>query len=382
MVSKRFGIKNTPAGLCSELSKGDCLLDVAIIGAGVLGLQLGRKLHSLGIKDIAVFEAEKFPGEHSSSRNSGVLHAGIYYPKNSLKQALCVEGNSLWTSLAKELNVSLLRTGKYIVSTSSIGDEELKKLFNFIQEKGVPKVGWATYEKIKEIEDYVNVSSAIFSETTGIINVSELIKTLKEDLFQRNVPLLLNQAVTMISIKNSGYEIKVGEDLIYCKKLINCAGLKAVSLRKMLGLIDIEDHWIKGRYLKLNKSYYTKSLIYPMPPKDLKGLGVHTSFDFDNVVRFGPDTKNINSIDYSLDERVVDEMYPEIKKVFKGIEKKDLTLDYAGIRSKVLKNGSVFDDFIIEETLPGYIECLGIDSPGVTASPAIVNLVATKLLKP
>ncbi|MCR9205978.1 MAG: FAD-dependent oxidoreductase, partial [Halobacteriovoraceae bacterium] len=123
--------------------------------------------------------------------------------------------------------------------------------------------------------------------------------------------------------------------------------------------------------------------IYPIPKKDLKGLGVHTSFEFDKLVRFGPDTEDVSEIDYSTDERIVDEMYPEIIKVFKGIEKEDLSVDYAGIRSKIKDSasGEYIPDFILESPVEGYLECLGIESPGLTASPAIAKKIVSMLQK-
>ena len=203
--------------------------------------------------------------------------------------------------------------------------------------------------------------------------------------------MLLHQPITELRKKGNDSEsqgefhFRVGEDTISAKKVINCAGLHSVEVRKMLGLNNLEARWVKGRYLKLNKKFYTDSLIYPLPKKDLKGLGVHTSFDFDKVVRFGPDTEDVDAStltpDYSLDNAVIDAMHPAIDKVFKNISLSDLTVDYAGIRSKIVdaQTGNPIPDFIIDSPLPGYLECLGIESPGLTASPAITNRVISLL---
>ena len=367
-------------------------LEVAIIGAGVIGLQVARALALSGKKDIAIFEKNIYPGEHSSSRNSGVLHAGIYYPANSLKQKLCLEGNRLWEKLAKDLDISIMRTGKFIVATDSeTEDEELERLYQFVLEKRVPGIRRATSQELETLSKYVKVSSAFFSETTGVISVSEAIKALQDDLFKRDIPLLLHQPITELRKKGNDSEspgefhFRVGEDTISAKKVINCAGLHSVEVRKMLGLNNLEARWVKGRYLKLNKKFYTDSLIYPLPKKDLKGLGVHTSFDFDKVVRFGPDTEDVDAStltpDYSLDNAVIAAMHPAIDKVFKNISLSDLTVDYAGIRSKIVdaQTGNPIPDFIIDSPLPGYLECLGIESPGLTASPAITNRVISLL---
>lgn len=357
-------------------------LKIAIIGAGIIGLQVARELIERGETDFAIFEKNIFPGEHSSSRNSGVLHAGIYYPKDSLKQKLCVEGNFLWGEVAKNYGIPLERSGKFIVSTSSVEDEELQQIYHFVEEKKVPGVRRATEKEIAKLRDFVEVSNAFFSETTGVVSVSEVINRLKNLLFQKNIPLLLSQGVADISQEGNGYKLKVGDDLITTEKVINCAGLEAIDIRKMLGLDNYENFWVKGRYLKLNKPYYTESLIYPLPKKNLKGLGVHTSFEFDKIVRFGPDTEDVSTIDYSVDSQIIDEMYPEIKKIFKDIQKEDLSVDYAGIRSKIKKTetGEPYTDFVLDSPVPNYFECLGIESPGLTASPAIAKKIVSWLL--
>lgn len=358
-------------------------LKIAIIGAGIVGLQIARELIERGETDFAIFEKNIYPGEHSSSRNSGVLHAGIYYPKDSLKQKLCLEGNKLWSDVASKYEIPLERSGKFIVSTSPEEDQELESFYNFVLEKEVPGIRWATPIELKEISQFVKVSKAFFSETTGIVSVSEAIKAFQNFIFKNNIPLLLDQGVEAITKTTSGFHLMVGDDQISADFVINCAGLEAVNLRKLLGLNEFENYWVKGRYLKLNKPYYTDSLIYPIPKKNLKGLGVHTSFEFDKIVRFGPDTEDVSTIDYSTDEEVIEEMYPEIMKVFKGIKKEDLSVDYAGIRSKIksTSNGDFSPDFILDSPIPGYIECLGIESPGLTASPAIAKHVVSKILE-
>jgi len=200
-----------------------------------------------------------------------------------------------------------------------------------------------------------------------------VIKKFQDYLFQKDVPLLLGQKVENL---NRDLEFTVGEDHFKAEVLINCGGLKGVELRSQLGLADLENNWVKGRYLKLNKKYYNDSLIYPLPEAGLKGLGVHTSFDLDGIVRFGPDTFDISEIDYKVEDDALEAMWQAIQKTFKGIEKTDLSLDYAGIRAKIKGN----DDFLIQSPISGYIECLGIESPGLTASPAIAQHVVNQIL--
>lgn len=361
------------------MKKNDYQIPYVIVGAGITGLQMAYQLIKSGIAgdDIAVFEQNIFPGEHSTSRNSGVLHAGLYYPKGSLKQTFCVEGNPIWSELSKELGFSLSPVGKYVVATSKKEVFELEKLFEFASEKKVPGLEWRSGQEIKP---FVHLEKAFFSKTTSIISVSEVIKSLSKFLYQKNVPVLLGQKVENIEKTLNGFELLVNGERIEASHVINCAGLFGIELRKTLGLIDLENYWVKGRYLRLNKKFFHDSLIYPLPTKELKGLGVHTSFDLDGVIRFGPDTYDVDKIDYSLDDSVIDQIYPAIAEVFKGIERKDLSVDYAGIRSKIKHNGELYTDFWLKSPISGYWECLGIESPGLTSSPAIAKHIISKII--
>jgi 2-hydroxyglutarate dehydrogenase len=276
----------------------------------------------------------------------------------------------MWDDLGKELGIQVNRCGKYIVATNESEVQKIDELFEFAVEKGVPGLTW---NDASEIKDYVNVEKAFFSASTGVVSVSEVIKKFQDYLYQKDVPLLLGQKVENL---NPDLEFTVGEDQFKAEVLINCGGLKGIELRKQLGLMDLENNWVKGRYLKLNKKYYNDSLIYPLPESGLKGLGVHTSFDLDGIVRFGPDTFDINEIDYKVEDNALEAMWQAIQKTFKRIDKSDLSLDYAGIRAKIKGN----DDFLIQSPLNGYIECLGIESPGLTASPAIAKYVVENLI--
>lgn len=350
-----------------------------IVGAGIVGLQTAYRLLKSGVspEEIVVFEQNIYPGEHSSARNSGVLHAGLYYPKDSLKQKFCLEGNQLWDEIATELDISINRCGKYIVATNESEITDIDELFKFATEKGVPGLEWGDANEIKE---FVNVKKSFFSKSTGVVSVSEAIKGLSDFLFKVDVPVLLSQKVENLKKISNGFEFKVGSDQIQADYVINCGGHFGVDLRRSLGLNDLENLFVKGRYLKLNKKYFNDALIYPLPEKGLKGLGVHTSFDMDGIIRFGPDTFDTQNIDYQMEDDLLESMYPEIMKTFKNIVKDDLSPDYAGIRSKILKEGEIYQDFWIQSPLSGYIECLGIESPGFSASPAIAKHIVNKIL--
>lgn len=358
---------------------------IAIIGAGIVGFQIAYELYKKGIHDFAIFEANEFAGEHSSSRNSGVLHAGIYYPEGTFKHEMCLQGNELWSQVSDELSISLQRPGKYVISTDKNEDLILENIFEQTLKKKVPGIRRMSKSEIREISPFVNISNGFFSETTGILNVSEAIKRLEEFFYQKNIPLLKGQKVEHIERSGKEFVLKVAGEKVRSEFLVNCGGLYGVTLRRKLGLQDLEDYWVKGRYLKLKKTkkdFYCEKLIYPIPNKNLKGLGVHTSFDFDKVVRFGPDTLDVHDLNYHVGKEAIEEMYPAISKVFKGFKKSDLEEDYAGVRSKIIKvpNREQHTDFWIESPLSNYIECLGIESPGLTASPSIARFVVSRIL--
>ena len=180
----------------------------AIIGSGIVGFQIAYQLLKKGVpsEDIAVFEENIYPGEHSTARNSGVLHAGLYYPAHSNKQKFCLEGNRMWDTLGKELDIQVNRCGKYIVATNKSEIQRIDELFEFAKEKGVPGLSW---NDAAEIKDYVNVEKAFFSASTGFVSVSEVIKKFQDYLYQKDVPLLLGQKVENL---NRDLEFTVGED--------------------------------------------------------------------------------------------------------------------------------------------------------------------------
>ena len=359
-------------------------LDFIIIGGGINGLLIAYELNkAFPDKDLVLFEKEPFVGEHSSSRNSGVLHAGIYYPKESLKRKFCIEGNKLWRELENVFSLEINSCGKHIVACNPDQEEQIEFYFKKAKENGVKEISWVDSKELEKLQNYANISKAFFSKTTGLLNISSALKNIETFLYNKDVPLMLNNEVKSIEIlknpkKGERFKVVTEHEEVTTKFLINAAGPFAVNLRKQLGLLDLENYWVKGNYLKLSGDYYTDSLIYPVPLKNLKGLGVHTSFDFDGMVRFGPNTEEVNEISYGVSENVKKEMLPAIKSLFKGIDEEKLSLDYSGIRAKIKHNGLEYFDFWIKNNQlegGGYIELCGMDSPGLTSAPAVARYV-------
>jgi len=355
-------------------------IDYCIVGGGVIGMLTARELALKNSEaSIVVLEKNSFVGEESTSRNSGVLHAGLYYPHQSQKHLLCRKGISLWRTLASELKVEINQCGKWLVASSSSSLNDLENLFSQAQKNGVQGLRWATSDEVDSLKPFVKIEKAFLSPETSIISPSEVVRALDRELANLGVILFKNCQLNELSQASTGFNVITSKDSFSTKVLINCGGGHAPALRKLLGLHDVESVWVKGCYLKLNKKFYNERLIYPVPPKDLKGLGVHTSFDLDGQIRFGPNTVDCDRYEMSVPEDLVEMMYPAIKDLFRTVDKKELALDYCGIRSKIKKDGSLLTDFLIQSPLKNYIEALGIESPGLTSSPAIVEKILEQI---
>lgn len=360
-------------------------IDAVVIGAGINGmltaLEFSKAFPNL---EIVIFEKEKYSGEHSTSRNSGVLHAGIYYPYNSLKRETCLKGNKIWDDLAKEKDIKINRCGKYVVACN---DEELpilSQFYNRAKENGVEEISWVDGEEFDNLKEVVDLKKAFFSPKTGCIDLSDTIQKFENELYNKNIPLMKDNEVLNIDVENGLFIVKTKDEVLKTKILINSAGLYSVKIRRMLGLFDLEEYWVKGFYLKYSKKMNCSSLIYPVPLKNLKGLGVHTSFDSDGTVRFGPNAFDTKEIYYGHEDQNLETMHQAICRVFKGVQKEFLSFDYSGIRPKIKLKGELYTDFWIkgpkDHGISGYYEMCGIESPGFTASPAIARLIIEKIL--
>jgi L-2-hydroxyglutarate oxidase LhgO len=353
-------------------------IENVIVGGGILGLMTAYELlKKTAAENIIILEKEAFVGEHSSSRNSGVLHAGIYYETGSLKQQMCLEGREIWNQMAHDLSLNVNKCGKYLIALDDNEVAELEVLVLRARSNGVilQEVSERDYEQLKGVISYQKI---IYSPNTAVIDLAQTIKKLESYLEKKGVLILKKNEVQSIRIQvNKQFLVVTNQNLLLTDRLINVAGLGAITIRKMLELKNISAVFVKGNYLKLNRKFYNKKLLYPVPEKNLKGLGIHTTFDIEGNVRFGPNTEDLIVPDYQMKEDVIDLMYPSIKKIFPTVLHADLSLDYCGIRSKILKDNQPYNDFYIgnEKThgIKNYYECLGIESPGFTSAPALAK---------
>jgi L-2-hydroxyglutarate oxidase LhgO len=359
-------------------------IDVTIVGGGIVGLWCAFEILK---KDpqlvVAVFEKDSFWGEHTSTRNSEVLHAGIYYEKNSLKQSSCVAGNILWRDFLKNHPSLLLPIGKYIVSSFN-NQDEFENLFNHAMSLGVQGLKRVNSLELEKLKKEINCNDGFFSSTTAVLNSAECIKLLLYNLEKLGCILLLNSEVKVTNSSHDGFKLQVHKNEFHSNHLISASGLFAEKFRLDLNLRNFKNYFVKGNYVNLKKKLDINHLIYPVPPKNSHGLGVHLTINCAGEQKFGPNTELIDRIDYSQKIDVIESMYPAIKNLFPNVEKSDLSLGYSGIRPKITsEDGTLVKDFIFntpkQHLIPHYYEFLGIESPGFTAAPALAKELVKKL---
>lgn len=363
-----------------EIKNEQIELDVAIVGGGIVSLWIAFSiLKRWPNLNLAIFEKEKFILEHTSGRNSEVLHAGIYYPNGSNKHLLCLEGNRLWREFINQNQLEFLDCGKFIVSNYD-QKEQLEVLYQNAHDNGV-NVRWAKTDEICSSRGVVNFSHSFYSPTSGVLNVSLAAKFLLQKIEALGGIVLYSTEVQKINHYGNDYLIELSDHTsVNTKYLINAAGLWSTNIRTMLGLNDLVSFYVKGSYLTLSKKLPLKNLIYPIPPENKLGLGVHLTLDVGLNQKFGPNTEIIQDVSYSVQNNLIDQMYPEINKIFPTVKSSDLILGYAGIRPKIRQlDESIVNDFIIQSPIKNYIELLGIESPGLTAAPAIGKYVTSLL---
>ena len=372
-------------------------IEVVVVGAGVVGLAIARELALHG-KSVLLVEKEQSFGMSTSSRNSEVIHAGIYYPKDSLKANLCVQGNRLLYSYAKERGVPFNNYGKLIVACTQAEQVSLEQIWHRAQENGVRGLERMTQTTIHQVEPELHALEGIYSPSTGIIDSHSYMLSLLGDFENAGGVIsyrttfehaqLLNQSERWVITLKSGEDADVFE--MSCDEVINCAGLGAVEVAKKIdGLLPIhipEAYFVKGNYFSLSGKTPFRHLIYPVPEK--AGLGVHLTLDLNGRAKFGPDVEHIESTDektinYAVDPSRVGHFEKQIRQYWPGLPSNSLTPDYSGVRPKIKMNGKVEADFRIDNTeqhgVPGLINLFGIESPGLTASLAIAQEVQKHL---
>jgi L-2-hydroxyglutarate oxidase LhgO len=368
--------------------------DITIIGAGVVGLAIAAQVAKAN-RHVYILEKNQSFGLETSSRQSGVIHAGIYYPKGSLKAKFCVAGNRSLYELCPRYDIGHKRLGKLIIAVDDEENEELEALLERGRGNDAEGLKLLSRRELQAMEPNVEGVAAILSPSSGIIDSYALMQYFVAKAGEGGAQMAYQTKVVGIEKAAEGYEVEVedseGRSSFITSVLVNSAGLYSDKVAEMAG-IDIDKagyrlHYGKGDYFSLKKRQSTRvnRLIYPVPPSDIAGVGIHITFDLEGRVRLGPDIEYVDSLDYAIDRREQKLFYDSVKRLLPAIEYDDLEPEMAGIRPKLQEPGGEIRDFVIRDEsdkgLPAFINLIGIESPGLTAAPAIAEYVGGLIKK-
>lgn len=366
------------------MDKVDCI----VIGAGVVGLAVARALALKG-REVMVLEAANAIGTGTSSRNSEVIHAGIYYPQGSLKAQLCVQGRHMLYDYCAQRGIGHSRCGKLIVATNETQVAQLQGIIAKAAANGVNDLVLLSREQATSMEPQLECVAAVYSPSTGIVDSHALMLSLQGDIENAGGFVVLNTGVTqLIQAKNAIEIIACDGTELATNTVINAAGLNAPLVASRVKDLDAQHvpptYWAKGNYFTLQGKSPFNRLIYPVP--EAAGLGVHLTIDLGGQAKFGPDVQWVDSPeDLLVDPSRGDAFYAEVRKYWPGLKDGALQAGYAGIRPKLQGPGVAAGDFVIQgestHGVPGLVNLFGIESPGLTSSLAIGEYVSQRLLK-
>jgi L-2-hydroxyglutarate oxidase LhgO len=358
-------------------------VDCVVVGAGVVGLAVARALALAG-REVIVAEAAEGIGTETSSRNSEVIHAGIYYPKGSLMARSCVAGRRLLYAYCAEHGVPHQNCGKLIVATNEAEAGKLAEIKGRAETNGVEGMRLLSAAEATAMERNLRCTAALLSPATGIVDSHSYMLALQGDAEARGAMFAFHSPVKAGRAANDGIDLEVGgaEPMkLRCRLVVNSAGLHAPALaRKIVGMPSDRiptAYYAKGNYFTLTGRSPFSRLIYPVPVPG--GLGVHITVDMGGQAKFGPDVEWIDSIDYTVDPHRADKFYAAVRRYWPDLKDGALQPGYAGVRPKIVPQGAPAQDFVIQgpadHGVPGLINLFGIESPGLTASLALAEQV-------
>jgi L-2-hydroxyglutarate oxidase LhgO len=358
-------------------------VDCVVVGAGVVGLAVARALALAG-REVIILEAADGIGTETSSRNSEVIHAGIYYPAGSFMARFCVAGRRALYAYCAEKGVPHANCGKLIVATNAEEDAMLAGIKRRAEVNGVEGMRVLSATEAIALEPNLSCTSALLSPVTGIIDSHAFMLALQGDAENAGaVPVFLSP-VTGGRVVQGGAEIDIGGAdpmTLRCRLLVNATGLHAPRFAsRIIGMPSDRipgAYYAKGNYFTLSgRSPFTR-LIYPVPVPG--GLGVHLTIDLGGQARFGPDVQWIDTIDYTVDAARADSFYAAVRKYWPALKDGALQPGYSGIRPKIVPRGAPAQDFVVQgpqtHGVPGLINLFGIESPGLTAALALADHV-------
>lgn len=359
------------------------VVDCVVVGAGVVGLAVARALALSGREVIVLDQAEGI-GTETSSRNSEVIHAGIYYPANSLMARFCVQGRRMLYPYCAEKGVPHRNCGKLIVATNDQEDAMLAGIQQRAEANGVEGMRVLTANEAVAMEPALRCTSALLSPTTGIIDSHSFMVALQGDAENAGAVCVFFSPVLSAEVVDRAIELHVGGAdpmTLRCNLLVNSAGLHAPALAARIAGMPRDRvptaYYAKGNYFTLTGRSPFSRLIYPVPVPG--GLGVHITIDMGGQARFGPDVEWIDQIDYTVDGSRADGFYDAVRRYWPALKDGALAPGYAGIRPKIVPKGAPGQDFVVQgpqtHGVAGLINLFGIESPGLTASMAIAEHV-------
>ncbi len=359
-------------------------IDSIVVGAGVIGLAVARALARRG-REVVVAEAGHVIGAETSSRNSEVIHAGIYYPEGSLKARLCVEGRQRLYEYCEQHHVAHRRCGKLIVATAPAQFGELEAIARAAAANGVTDLRWLDAGEIHELEPELQASAALLSPSTGILDTHAYMLSLQAGAEADGAAVAFGARVSGITSTAAGLEVALsGEPTpqLRAQLVVNAAGLQAPTLANTIEALAPDfrpqAHYAKGSYFVLSGRSPFNRLVYPVPERG--GLGVHLTIDLAGQARFGPDVEWLAGIDYGFDADRAERFYAAVRAYWPGLKDGSLAPGYVGVRPKISGPGEPAADFRLdgpkEHGIPGLINLFGIESPGLTASLALADRVA------
>jgi L-2-hydroxyglutarate oxidase LhgO len=363
--------------------------DVVVIGAGVVGLAVGRACALAGLRVLVIERAAQI-GTEVSSRSSEVIHAGLYYPSGSLKARLCVEGRAMLYDYCRERGIGHEQCGKLVVATHESQHARLAQLLGQAHANGVADCVWLEAAEARALEPQVHCTAALMSPSTGILDSHGLMYSLAGDIEQAGGLIALNTQFLGARTRSDAVEVEAVSgsvtSTLRVRWAINCAGLAAVAVAKRMPDLPAASvpraYFAKGQYFAISGRPFRR-LVYPLPIAG--GLGIHATHDLAGRVRFGPNVKWIEEIEWSFDLSCTEDFYRAIRAYWPALPQGALHPDYVGIRPKIVGPGIADADFCIstpqQHGVRGLISLFGIESPGLTSALALGEYVAALILR-
>jgi L-2-hydroxyglutarate oxidase LhgO len=362
-------------------------VECVVAGAGVIGLAAARALTLAG-HEVLVLERARTIGFETSSRNSEVIHSGIYYPKDSLKATTCVEGRRRLYAYCRARGVAHAQLGKIIVASDEAELPALDRIAAAARANGVDDLERLDAAQAQRLEPELHCVAALLSPSTGIIDSHALMLAYEGEAEAAGAAIVLRTPILSGNVRADGFELTTGGDepgALRCRYLVNAAGLYAPALARVIEGVPRETvpaaYFCRGVYFTLSGKTPFRRLVYPVPPAG--GLGVHITLDLAGQARFGPDVEWVSAVDYTVDPARGEAFYAAVRRYWPGLRDGALQPGYAGIRPKISGPTEPAADFVVQgpatHGVPGLVNLYGIESPGLTASLALADEVARQL---